>query len=708
MTAVLSRSIYVGLVLILWMPLIISPHTWYPFIVGKALFARTVIEITVALWLVLLVMDPTYRPPRSWIILAFGVYVIVSFFSAVFGVNFTHSLWSDFQRMMGVWDLIHWFLLALVAASVLRSPRAWRTLLNWNLVVALALSLVALTQIVGFPELKYINYSCKIDGTLGNPSYLAVILAVSSLVAAGFLARSFLTAEDGDGTSPPGAPPNTTRSGRSSRGRRPGANWLERDAIGWKRAFWLLIAALAIWILFQTGNRGALLGLVAGAVAMPLALALWGNRRALRPVALAAGGILFAVAALFLFDRSVGLPSPAGCDEEFSGTFSSRILNTSLNEGSVGARIALVGIASKAFMDRPILGWGQDNFARAFDKHAKASIYKYGNDSQDQAHNKVLEELATKGILGATAYLTLWSLVVWMVIRRRRPPEEEALAYAVLGALTVYFVQNLVLFDTPAMLLQWALLVGWVAGQEEGYALQVEGARVERVRRPLRSFVRRSRAVRASTSRLSSLPLFEGPMGWARGGVIIVVVVFLAFSLYFLNYRPYHAADKFEDAYLRNVILSERLILAQESFDTFQPLSNNPRMNMFRILSSQWNNLGQEDRELVLEFIGAEADRGLKTEPGNARLLVTALPILQSVTSSPEELDPLLERLREAAPERVYTHQRLAEQEIRKGNFQEAIRIAEVFEAQAPGTETFFAGIKRVASEALKAQQESS
>ena len=190
--------------------------------------------------------------------------------------------------------------------------------------------------------------------------------------------------------------------------------------------------------------------------------------------------------------------------------------------------------------------------------------------------------------------------------------------------------------------------------------------------------------------------------------MIVVVVVFLAFSLYFLNYRPYSAADTFQNAYTTDAILSERLVLARESFDTFQPLSNNPRMNMFQILNSKWNNLGQEDRELVLEFIGAEADRGLKTEPGNAQLLVTALPILQSVTSSPEQLDPLLQRLREAAPERAFTHQWLAEHEIRKGNFQEAIRIAEAFEAQAPGTEMFFASIKRVASEALKAQQESS
>ena len=66
---------------------------------------------------------------------------------------------------------------------------------------------------------------------------------------------------------------------------------------------------------------------------------------------------------------------------------------------------------------------------------------------------------------------------------------------------------------------------------------------------------------------------------------------------------------------------------------------------MFRILHAEWNSLGQEDKDLVFEFIWVEFERGMNTEPGNGRLLASALPILQAATSSPEELDPLLQRL---------------------------------------------------------------
>ena len=54
-------GIRVGLLALLATPLIVSPSTAFLFIVGKALFARTVIEIVFALWLILLIRRITMR-----------------------------------------------------------------------------------------------------------------------------------------------------------------------------------------------------------------------------------------------------------------------------------------------------------------------------------------------------------------------------------------------------------------------------------------------------------------------------------------------------------------------------------------------------------------------------------------------------------------------------------------------------------------------
>ena len=237
MSRFLSTSIRVGIVLLLWVPLVISPGTWFPFVVGKALYARGLIEIITALWLVLMLLDTSYRPPRSWVLLLFGVYGIVALFSAAGGVSFTHSFWSDYQRMVGIWDLIHWLFFALVATSMLRSAQGWRSLLNWNLAVALVLSLLALVQAYDLRGLPYIPYKGRADATLGNPSYLAAILMVTTLIAVGFLAGSFFPTSGEERT--PGSRVSSRRGRRRRlrKTRESVEDRLDLRALSW-RVFW--------------------------------------------------------------------------------------------------------------------------------------------------------------------------------------------------------------------------------------------------------------------------------------------------------------------------------------------------------------------------------------------------------------------------------------------------------------------------------------
>ena len=51
--------------LLLLTPFIVTPATVYPFVVGKALWSRSLIEVAFALWAVLALIHTDYRPPRS-------------------------------------------------------------------------------------------------------------------------------------------------------------------------------------------------------------------------------------------------------------------------------------------------------------------------------------------------------------------------------------------------------------------------------------------------------------------------------------------------------------------------------------------------------------------------------------------------------------------------------------------------------------------
>jgi hypothetical protein len=153
------------------------------------------------------------------------------------------------------------------------------------------------------------------------------------------------------------------------------------------------------------------------------------------------------------------------------------------------------------------------------------------------------------------------------VLRRRRPPGEEALAYGILGALTSYFVQNLFLFDTPTALLYWALLIAWVASQERETApdvrLEPDNEQPEKAKGLLIPHFQR-----IVSSAFSS--------AWSRRTTLAGVVALLGFSMYFLNYQPYLAARPFGESSKGRLSITERLSLSEESFHTFPAMANLP------------------------------------------------------------------------------------------------------------------------------------
>ncbi len=672
--AILLMGVLLGLALLLWMPLVVSTSTLHPFVVGKALYARAIIEVVVALWVILLLYDRSYLPRRSWVVAIFGGYVLVALLSALQGADIVQSIWGDYSRMLGVWNLFHWFLLTLVASSVLRTPSAWRTAFNLNLGVALLLSLLALSQAYGvsllsrLPLLPELAAKCRVDASLGNPAYLGGILMVNIVLAAGLVTSSFTA------TGEVGSP--SRRDGR----RHEHTRWW-MTGLFWQRAFWVISAGLAMWMLFYTGTRGTLLGLAAGAVAMPIGAAIWGNRRALLPISFAAEGILISLAFLFVVDLTVGLSVEEWCGERVAST---RLVNTSLDESHVSTRIAAAKIGWAAFLDRPLLGWGPENFYKAFENLATTAFYQSGIGSFDNAHNKVVDELATKGAVGTLFYAALWSALVWAVVRRRRTPDEEVMAYAVLGALGAYFVNSMFLFDVNGLLLQWVLLVAWVIAQEQppGEEDKVSGHSL--------GFSR-------------SLRLLSGPL--ARVVFSVAVAAVLGLSLYLLNYRPLDASRAFAGAFTEGRPLQGRLDLAVSSFDTFSPLATYPRRLWFEQLGSRWESFAPGEKNLVASVVIREVPHALEDAPRDSLLLKAAIRLLQEVDPTPEgadSLDPLTDRLLELAPQRVSTFLVLVNQELLKADYWAALRAIRGYEDEAPWIDGYFIDFKEAAEEALR------
>ena len=192
----LLRFVQFGVVLLLLTPLVITKSTFFPFVVGKALYWRTLVEIVFALWVLLAVQTPSYRPPRSWLLVLLGAILACSMLAAGLGVSFQRSFWSTYERMDGVLDLVHQFAFALVVISVFRDRASWRVLLNMSLVASVAVALLAVATHLdlGVPfygDLKERDHP-RIGGVLGNATYLGSYCAVNGLLALGFLVQGLL------------------------------------------------------------------------------------------------------------------------------------------------------------------------------------------------------------------------------------------------------------------------------------------------------------------------------------------------------------------------------------------------------------------------------------------------------------------------------------------------------------------------------------
>jgi O-antigen ligase/Flp pilus assembly protein TadD len=432
MKEILRVGVLGGLFVIPFLAIYVANDYFFPFITGKNFWFRIIVDVVLAGWVVLALLDAQYRPRWSWLLGSFVALIGVMFFANWFGVHPPTSFLSNFERMDGYITLVHVFLYFLVLGSMLTSKTLWQYYLHTTLVVAFFVALYGLSQAAGIAQAPG---GGRIDSWLGNAAYLAIYMLFHIFIAFWLFVES----------------------------RKP----LRRVVYG-------ALALMFVYALLETGTRGTFIGFVTGTGAMVVYIALFGTRyKEFRTYALAALGVLvLLVGGLFL-----------ARDTDFvqNNPNLSRFANIDLGE-DLRVRGTIWGMAWQGVQERPLLGYGQGNFNYVFNTYYDPFLF---NQEQwfDRVHNIFFDWLIAGGVFGLMAYLSIFiAAVYYLFLRPLLRPSDESFTVlergVLLGILVGYFTHNLVVFDNIISYIFFAMILAIIHSRVATPIAALQHARV--------------------------------------------------------------------------------------------------------------------------------------------------------------------------------------------------------------------------------------
>jgi O-antigen ligase len=650
-------AVRLGLIALLFTPLIVSPTTIFPFIVGKALFSRTVIEITFALWLILMLRRPEYRPAQSTLALFLGLFVLATLVSAIFGVSFQRSIWSNYERMTGTFDLLHWWGALVVMMSMVKGTTQWRLYLTAFLSVGLFISFLGLlqaNQISWDGPYRWFFWMrgeevSRLTISLGNATYVGSLGMTLTMIGFGlFMDKMWRTAPASAASGAEGTGPR--RRGRRSPGARAAAPGFTDDLKYPIAALYLIVIAGGMFILFGSGSRGSMAGLLVGLLVVGSAYSIWGAQPLWKTISRVATALLLIIIVLFLLFRTSalgGLRDVAPLFERSVGNVSEDQSKSGHSRG-VGTRAAL-----QAFADRPITGYGFENFSTVWNNRMEDDDFLGVFPELDVAHNDPAEILATTGILGYAPYAAMWIWAVWLGYSRisaRR--ESQWIDVAMLGAVVGFFIHFLFLFDTTSTMLVLILMLAYIGATESRVAaratehtpgdfLAPRGSAPPAERRETSREARAARRRREREAAQSSVPGGESWSDVLRMWIApVVITAVLILSLIFTQIQPWKAAQK--------VLIPGSPQEVVQNLDVFSQLGTISRTQFMDVIATELPNIEAPNRAPIFAIVEPEVEKVIEDESDNMKVRLAAARFYRSgAINIPERHDELMPLARE-------------------------------------------------------------
>ncbi|MBT3539012.1 O-antigen ligase family protein [Candidatus Parcubacteria bacterium] len=584
-------------------------HFIFPFIVPKIVVLRSLILLMLGIYILLLVTNvEKYKLKLNPVNIVVGLFLVSFGVSTFIGPDWYRSMWDNHERMLGFFTVFHYILYYFILSSVFKEWKDWRFLMRVFLTAGSIVMLIGLWQKFVNPEALLNRNAVRVSATLGNAIYMS-----------GYgLFLSFIGVLLG----------------------------LKEK----KKSFWQWYSFLGAFLgfagIFLGGTRGTFLGLMAGLLVVVIGYILMLKDHArLRKylIGLIIAGILVLGISWVYRDTAFINKTPVV----------GRLVNISLSSGSAETRLMAWEIAVDAWKEKPIIGWGPNNYYYAFNKYYRSEFLEHGFHETwfDNAHSVIFNTLAVQGIFGISFYFGMFLIPIYLLWRDRRKQIHIVIFSS--AFLVGHFVHNAFVFENPTSYLYFFFFLAFV-----NHTLTMSDV---------------SDTKDGGSGKKVGLPI----MG--------IVMFFILLFVYTTNINPARANMRSFDAIQNLSRGMDPVKLFNNAVEIPTPHIDDIR-NDFGRMGSQLivEHIRKDDFDSVkdtYELIYSELKKNIELHPMDIRVHIQLSQLVQFVADATKnatllfEAEALLEDAHAFSPKRQQVEYILAQIKLRLGKGQEAVEI---------------------------------
>lgn len=407
------------LLLTLLVPLVYSIGLWDGVVFTKTTFFTGLVELAFVIYLIL-VFRGKYKIRFTWLDWSLVGFLAILVLNTIFSQNSFISFWGMSSRSLSLFIWIHLFVFYLMVRGVFSKFSDIKILLRTVLIIGGLTAIYVFLQL--FFDWKWLipGLYSRITGPLGNPIFTGDLLALIAVLSWG-------------------------------------VSWIAKK-FSWR--FWyIVIFLISVVALSLLQARGSILAFIIGWLFITLGLMWQGSDKLIKHIGWLILILFITLSSLTWVYR----------DSNFiqSMPVINRFADLSLDSANVQNRFSTWAIATDAFIQKPILGYGLNNFKRAFNDNYMPIFEQFGTHATkfDKAHNFLFEYLSTTGILGLIGYLLIFVVTFWWLYRvwRKSKKNKKVLSLTFAGVLITYLVANLTSIEHLASLMVIMILIALVS-----------------------------------------------------------------------------------------------------------------------------------------------------------------------------------------------------------------------------------------------------